>query len=309
MHKQLCSALAVAGLLLGLSAAVAADDRDDRPQNRSRPSVGLMISPLPDNSEQEGVLVRQVAPNSPAAKAGIKKGDVITRVDSREVSDGDTLINVLARHKAGDKLRFHVVRDGQEKDMTVTLGQQSTRDFGEDERGAEKPGGRSTDQRSTAFLGVQTVPIDDLSSRMKKRFGVTGEEGLVVVEVLPDSPAAKSGLRHGDVILSVNSKEISSQEQLRHLIHQAGIGKTLKMEVQRGNDTVDLQAKLAAAPSDLAFSEEPQNALRRFFNRRSGYSDPDQQQMDRLERQIQRLERRVQELEQQLGERKQGSKK
>src|SRR5690349_13676889 len=125
MHRHLFSFLALAGLF-ALAERAQADDRDDD-RGRGRPVVGLTVSPVPDNSEHQGVLVQQVTPEGPAAKAGLKRGDVITRLGNREVTDGDTLINVLARYKPGDKLRFHVLRDGQEKDFTVTLGQQIAR--------------------------------------------------------------------------------------------------------------------------------------------------------------------------------------
>jgi C-terminal processing protease CtpA/Prc len=312
MHRQWFSLLALVGLGLGAAAAVA-DDRDDQDQGQKkqqtqaqRPSLGLMVNSLPD---EEGVVIRRVYPDSPAAKAGLRRGDVITRVDSREVGDADTLINILARHKPGDKLRFHVLRNDQERDLSVTLGQTSSRTqtAQEQEQGTDERGERATGQSATAFLGVQAVPIDDLSDRMRKRLGVQGEEGIVVVEVLPNSPAAKAGLQHGDVIQNVNKQEVTSQEALRRAVQQTGVGKSVTLKVQRGDQKMNLHAKLEAAPWHIGmFPEMGQEGPAGFFSRRAGYGAEEQRQIERLERHIQRLERRINQLEEKLNQKQKG---
>src|SRR5262249_40867858 len=151
------------------------------------------------NAAHQGPAVRRVTPDSPAARAGLQEGDVITRVDGRQVDDPQTLLNVLAQHKPGDKLKFQVQRDGKEKSLDVTLGTRPAARAGEG-----LPGSRLPRERPTAFLGVQAVPMEELTPRLKERLGISAENGLVVMEVLPDSPAAKAGLRHGDVITGVN---------------------------------------------------------------------------------------------------------
>src|SRR2546423_13915595 len=118
-------ALAAARTTLSLPSARSAGSAQgtrDSGSRSPRPSLGILVGPASD-AEQEGVKVHQVVPGSPAAKAGLKKGDVITRVEGREMDHPDTLLNVLAKHKPGEELTFHVLRDGQEKSLKVRLGE------------------------------------------------------------------------------------------------------------------------------------------------------------------------------------------
>jgi S1-C subfamily serine protease len=306
MHKHLFATVALLGLCLG-GVPLRADAPDQATTQPPRASLGVQIEPGSGGAGQEGVVVRQVLPESPAEKAGMKTGDVITRVGDRAVDDPEALLSILARHKPGDKVAFQVRRDSQERDLTVTLGtQQALRipEVGEGSRegtrssyGRDEQGDASNRDRSTAFLGVQAVPMGELNERLKKRLGITGEEGLVVLEVVPGSPASKAGLRHGDVILSINGQEVAGPQVLREMVNKTGVGKEVALEVLRDNQKTEFKAQLEEAPG----------GVRRLLPRLPELSLPEGmfpafrdelRKVEQLQRQLESLEKRVRELEQ-----------
>ncbi|HEV3255688.1 MAG TPA: PDZ domain-containing protein [Gemmataceae bacterium] len=279
MSRLPMAALALAGALL-----VVVPTRATAQERAPRASLGVMVDPTPPDAEHAGLVVRQVRPDSPAAKAGMKEGDVITRVAQKDVKDLEGLLNTLAPHKPGDKLDFQVVRDGKEKTLNVTLGQRQPRPRrGGDDFPAARP---------SAFLGVQTMP---LTQAARDRLGIKADRGVVVTDVVPDTPAAKAGLKRGDVITSVNGKDISDPGQLRQAVEDAGVGKTVTIKTERGKETKEFKAELEETPGDVGFSP-PRN-----FPRLPGSPFGSDDRIQRLERQIQDLEKRVRELEQKGG--------
>lgn len=238
-----------------------------------RVSVGIGVEEMPNVGPHGGVIIRHLAAEGPAAKAGLKKGDILVRVSTRQVDDYDELVNVLSGFRPGDKLTFTVLRDGEPKDVMVTLGEPM-------ERTGENPEGG----RTCAYLGVLTVPIPALSDDTLDRLGLGAEDGLVVVDVVPGSPAARVGLRHGDLIRSVDGEEIRNPDALRRHVHQTGVGKEVKLQVKRGEQTREMTATLAEGPCDV----------RLVFPRQGGDMA---NTIEQLRRQIEELEKRLKELE------------
>jgi serine protease Do len=303
MSKVIGAGAALLGLALAVSPSwgQAVKPAPNKGRN-NRAFLGAYIEATEENAAQPGAVVRRVTPESPAAKAGLQDGDVITRVDGRQVEDPQTLLNVLARHKPGDKLKFQVERAGKDKSLDVTLGTRPARRPGEGT--AARPSPR---ERPTAFLGVQVVPMEELTPRLKERLGIAGEQGLVVMEVLPDSPAAKAGLRHGDVLTAINGQEMKSPNQFRSAVTRAGAGKEVRLEVLRGKEKKEMDAKLGEAPLD-GFGSLPLENFPDVGNVVPGrFVTPNREESRRvqeLQERVQQLEKRVQQLEQQQGTQK-----
>jgi hypothetical protein len=151
---------------------------------------------------------------------------------------------------------------------------------------------------SRVYLGVYTIPVEDMSRRVKKRLNIKEEDGVVVVEVMPDSPADEAGLRHGDVITHVNGKLIEDEDELCEDLNEMGPGKKVTLTVFREGKKKEVTAELeegagespqgpfaengGPAPGGGAITTTSQERLRR---------------IERLERKISRLEKRLEELE------------
>lgn len=168
----------------------------------------------------EGVLVSQVIGDTPADKAGLKPGDVITEIDGRKVLDSARFRNIVAAAGAGTKIKLNVVRKNQDKTINVTLAEKEDESlatvFGEDE----------------GPLGG--VKVESLSDEVRQKFDISNRitEGVVITELAQDSSLAEAGIRPGDVIESVNQQPVTSPSQFRSAYKKAR--KTLLLRVSRG---------------------------------------------------------------------------
>ncbi|MFQ5912781.1 MAG: DegQ family serine endoprotease [Nitrospinota bacterium] len=147
----------------------------------------------------EGALVADVNENTPAARAGMKRGDVVMEYDGHRIRDINELVRRVAETPVGKEVKVKVLREGRERTLTVEVGKLS------DEVVASAAG-------APKVLGLTVQP---LTQERAKELGLKGDQGVVVQEVDPDSPAAHASLRPGDIILEVNRQAVSSVGDLR----------------------------------------------------------------------------------------------
>jgi membrane-associated protease RseP (regulator of RpoE activity) len=126
------------------------------------------------------------------------------------------------------------MRDGKEHKMEVTLG----------ERPQERARPKVQFERQ-AFLGVWTQPLNE---EMKKSLGVSADKGAAVMQVTPESAAAKAGLTKNDVITAIDGQAVTTPEELRAAVHKAGAGKEVTIKFQRGKDAKEVKVKLEEMP-------------------------------------------------------------
>ena len=162
------------------------------------------------DASEGGVLISRVIEDSPAEEAGLRGGDVIVAVDGQSVRDSASLLVIIAYKKPGDDVRLDVVRRGERKTITATLG--------------EREGGMAAagmgEYLAVSSLGLSLI---ELSSEEGKSYaGQLGidddEEGLLVVQVEPGSPAAEEGMQPGDVIQEIGRAKVSSREDLANRV-------------------------------------------------------------------------------------------
>ncbi len=170
--------------------------------------LGVVIQEVtPEISEaigvKEGVLIAQIAPNSPADKAGLKVGDVIVSVDGERVSSVRDLQFKIMKTQPGEELTLDVVRGGKELQVKVKVGELS-----------ESP---ERAQSSEDYQGLG-LALRNLTPEEANRLG---SKGVLITGVAPGSPAHRSGLRPGDVILSVNNVPVGSVEDFISAIDSA----------------------------------------------------------------------------------------
>ena len=201
------------------------------------------------------------------------------------------MVDMLRQHKPGDQVTIHVMRDGKEQSLKVTLGERRRQGA----RGG--PAAAEPREGGTAFLGVQTRPM---SPEAKSQFKVDVNEGAVVMDVAPDTPASKAGFKPGDVIVKFDGKAIASPDDLREAVRGAKPGHDATVTVARGNKQEDLKAHLEESPVEtrFRFPPMPQSGIRSPLG--DGLSPPfggDQETIQRLQRRIQELEARIREME------------
>lgn len=159
-------------------------------------------------SDVKGALVSQVMRGEPADKAGFRAGDVIVAVNNRKVESVPDLISIIGLMKPGVKAKVEVYRGARPKTIYVTIG--TYRDEGKPRRSANSSGG-----------GVFGLTLSRISDRLRKQFGFESRQGLVVVDVASNSPASRSGLQPGDVLLSVNGARVKDLSSFRKQVNAA----------------------------------------------------------------------------------------
>jgi serine protease Do len=154
----------------------------------------------------DGALVASVQPDSPAVRAGLRQGDVITTFDGRPIDDSNALRNRVASTLPGTPVTLGFVRDGKVESTHATLAELPTP---RSVRAAQETGAES------GRFGLSVEPITpDLASQMKLK----DQSGLVVDKVAPMSPASDAGIQPGDVIKEVNHKPVTSVSGLQDVL-------------------------------------------------------------------------------------------
>jgi S1-C subfamily serine protease len=280
MRHILC-VLAVAAAL-GLAGRAAAQPAAGQPAAGPGPYLGVMIGPDGDTA-----LIREVAPGSPAEKAGIKAGDRVAKVGTQEVKDVEAFLKAVAAHKPGDKVALTVERDGKEQTLTATLGERPAAAAGP---GGPVPGAAP----GVAFLGVQLQP---LTPELRTRLKVDADAGAVIGDVVPGSPAEKAGLKRDDVVTAAASKPVRSPADLREAIQQTGAGRDLGLAVSRGGEKVTLTAR----PQAESVGQFVTPGTEPFPSVEAGSMLDQGRRIRELERRVAELEQRVRELDRKPG--------
>jgi serine protease Do len=195
--------------------------------------IGVQVQPVTADiadslgmKTANGALVDEAQPASPAAKAGIKSGDVITAVDGATIKDSRQLAQTIGAMSPDKSVTLNVIRNGESKTFTVTLGTLPG------EQTAAVEGERSgTPANRGPHLGLTLAPAGNVAG--------AGEQGVVVVAVDPDGPAAEHGVQVGDVILAVGEKTVSNPNDVRQdLAELRKSGKhTVLMRIKSGEAT------------------------------------------------------------------------
>jgi serine protease Do len=171
-------------------------------------------------SSTDGVLVGDVSPDSPGAKAGLQKGDVIVALNGMPVSDAEDLRLRVSQTAPGSAVKMDVMRDGQKRQMSATLMELPENLEAANGRGGGRGGNNAPDRGETSLEGLQ---VQNLSSQIASELDLpSSTRGVVITNVDPDSKAADAGLRKGDVIQEVNRKPVTNVEQFRTAVRDAG---------------------------------------------------------------------------------------
>jgi serine protease Do len=175
---------------------------------------------------EKGALVGDVEQNSPGAKAGLERGDVITELNGQSVTGPNDLRLTVASMAPGTTVHLKVLHNGQTRDMTLALG--------------EAPSGKGAGNNAEGQTGsspMAGVQVDELTNEIRQQLGLGQDvKGVVVAEVPDGSPAAEASLQRGDVIEQVNRHPVNSVSDYQRQIRDAG-AQALVLLVNRGGTT------------------------------------------------------------------------
>jgi serine protease Do len=179
----------------------------------TRGYLGVQVQTVTSNiaeslgmKKTEGVIVDERVANSPAAKAGLETGDIITAVNGKPVKDAREFARTIGGLAPDTSVKFDVMHNGEAKSLTAALAQMPN------EQTAQAETGMQDKQANTPHLGLAVEPADMAGA---------GHKGVVVTAVEPDSPAAQQGIEPGDVILDVNGKQVGNAADIRNAMTEA----------------------------------------------------------------------------------------
>ena len=183
--------------------------------------LGIRIGPVTDDiadalglENNRGEFIQAVEPGEPADRAGLRAGDIVVKVNGKDVTPDQTLSFLVANIEPGTRVPLEIIRDGQRRTVNITVGMRPSeeelrgRTFDPDAQPDGQQGSTSSGGVLEESLGVQAI---ELTPQIASQLGVSQEtKGVVVVAVDPSSDAARKGLSRGDIVLSVNYQEVKS---------------------------------------------------------------------------------------------------
>lgn len=214
--------------------------------------LGIQISQLSDDMAESlglpknnGEFVQGVEPGKGAEKAGIKPGDVITKVNGRTVTPDETLSYIVAGLEVGTKVPIELIRDGKRQTVTAEIGQRPPEDElrqfaqqDDDDFSDQGPSPQNQQQAAQQLLGIS---VTELTPNIARQLGLGLDvKGVVITAVDPSTDAGIKGLRRGDVILQANGQAVLSETDL---------GKAASAAKAAGRNAVLLQVLRRGAPA------------------------------------------------------------
>ena len=199
-------------------------------------------------SATRGVVIQDVEPDSPAAKAGLKEHDVVLQYDGQTVEGTVQFRRLVRETPAGRTVALVISRDGATQNLSVELADRSSyyekrmqgkmRDFGKPfalatpnfDFNFSSPEILTMMDARTPLLGISA---EDLTGQLGSYFGAPNNSGVLIREVRSGTPADKAGLKAGDVIVKVDGKPVSALSELRDQLRDKGDGKAVNLGVLR----------------------------------------------------------------------------
>jgi len=193
--------------------------------------LGVVIQPITEDLRKQfrldsksGVLIGDVAPDSPAAKAGIRRGDVIVKFADKDIEDVFQLRNTVASTPIGKVVKIHVKRRGKSRVFKVKIG--------------ELPESSATSEKTRKDItGKVGMSVQELTPDLAQRFGYRGDKGVVVMNVELGAPAQGAGIRSGDLIKEINRKPIRNLNDYTRVVSSLKAKSDILFLIRRGQYT------------------------------------------------------------------------
>ncbi len=198
--------------------------------------IGVTIKPIDKDTARalglknnHGAFVESVIAGDPADQAGIKAGDILLKVDGKEMPNSNELLLAVAHKRPNEKVKITLWRNGRLKDVTLTLGERNADGSGNT---VPSDGKNGHDAGAISMLGITARPITvDEAHQLK----MTQADGLVITHIDQDSIVRKVDIRKGDVILTANLQMVDSAKVLNKILeHDAKSRGAVMLQLQRG---------------------------------------------------------------------------
>jgi serine protease Do len=175
--------------------------------------------------ERQGALVAEVVPGGPAAKAGIRQGDVIVGFNGESIKSSHDLPALVAKTPVGQEATVTLYRDGKSQKVPVTV--------------SKLPSEQGTGEEATAEGQSQWgLQLQEMTPQMARQYGLPHETGVIIVGVQPGSPAERAGLQRGDVIREINRQPVQSVQEVRDAMAKADSPDSMVLLVKRGQGSL-----------------------------------------------------------------------
>ena len=210
-------------------------------------------------NQVRGVAVTRIVKDSPAEKAGLRKDDVILRIDGENVTSVRKLNRLVSEIAPDQNVRVTISRNGAEQELTATMGRRSNNADAfkllQGNPGTwewEGPSMNSDGPWVFALGGSRRIGVSttELTKQLADYFGVTGGAGVLVTSVAEDGPAAKAGIRAGDVITAVDGEAINSSGDISRLVNRKKDGDvTLTLVRNKSQQTIRVTPNEGGLPA------------------------------------------------------------
>lgn len=209
------------------------------------PWIGVYMQPeLTENlaekfGVEKGVLVTEIAKSSPAEKAGVKAGDVIQKVNEKDVNSPLDLRNEVLKLKIGEEIVLTLVREKEEITITLTtarIPEEIVR--AEEEEKIEEEETKEKIEKALDRAPEETllgIKVQDITSELRKRYNLAeDEQGVVVTQVTPGGPAMQAGIESGAVIREAEHRKITNIDDFREILKEVKPGEDILLRMRQG---------------------------------------------------------------------------
>ena len=198
----------------------------------------------------DGVKISEVVKGSAAEKAGLLKGDIITKLEDKKITSPDDLMDAVRSHKKGDEVKVYYTRDNKKKDVSVKLGETkgNNRTFIYKNVNPEWRGNN---------FNFKMPPMPNMDRNFfkfrydnnKPKFGLKIQDtennsGVKITDVEEGSPADKAGLKKDDIITSLNGEKVSNVDEVMDKVNDSEDTQTFNIKALRNNSEMSFEVKI-----------------------------------------------------------------
>jgi serine protease Do len=269
-----------------------------------------------------GVVVNQIIPDSPADKAGLRTGDILLSLDGTSLTTSDQLAQLVAGHNPGDKINLEVISRGETKAITAKVGSRdddrilslTPNSTGSVPKVYSKFFSSEKSEMSDTYIGAN---LQTVTKQLGEYFGLKDGNGVLVAEVMDDSPALKAGLKAGDLIVSIDGNPVATPSDVQKAVRQKQKEEKVTLGVLRDKTPKELAVEVAESPDnyfgstnmptipgfdeDFFFSPPMRGLLPGNFDNDSPDLKSMQETIEKLQKQMEEIQKKMNENEPQPG--------